>query len=92
MTTVGFGDITIVSVSERIFAILWMVVGIAFYSYAIGNMANLVESMDADTEVLNHKLAVLKEFKQRTQMPMVMFSKIKRHLENNQRSANSFQE
>ena len=43
-----------------------MVVGIAFYSYAIGNMANLVESMDADQEVLNHKLAVLKEFKQRT--------------------------
>lgn len=48
LTTVGFGDITIVSASERMFAIMWMVIGIAFYSYAIGNMANLVENMDAD--------------------------------------------
>ena len=83
LTTVGFGDVTIISESERIFAVIWMVVGIAFYSYAIGNMTNLVENMDADQESLNAKLAVLKEFKSRTQMPMAMFSKIKRHLENN---------
>jgi len=90
LTTVGFGDITIVSVEERIFAIMWMIIGIAFYSYAIGNMTNFIDNMDADREQLNQKLAVLKEFRSRTQMPINMYSKIKRHLENNQKSANSF--
>ncbi len=83
LTTVGFGDVTIISVSERIFAILWMIVGVAFYSYAIGNVTNLIANLDADSEELNSKLAVLKEFKQRNQMPLAMFSKIKRHLQNN---------
>jgi len=77
---VGFGDVSIISVSERIFAILWMIVGVAFYSYAIGNVTNLIANLDADSEELNNKLAVLKEFKVRNQMPLAMFSKIKRHL------------
>jgi len=92
LTTVGFGDITIKTVNERLFAICWMILGVAFYSYAIGNMTNMIASMDADREQLNQKLSVLKEFKQRTSMPIGMYSKIKRHLENNQRSANSFAE
>ena len=69
-----------------------MIIGVAFYSYAIGNMTNLIAAFDADREQLNEKLAVLKEFRIRTAMPLTMFSKIKRHLENNQKSANSFAE
>ena len=61
----GFGDVSIISVSERIFAILWMIVGVAFYSYAIGNVTNLIANLDADSEELNNKLVVLKEFKVR---------------------------
>ena len=70
LTTVGFGDITIKTVNERLFAILWMIIGVAFYSYAIGNMTNMVADMDADREQLNQKLSVLKEFKVRTSMPI----------------------
>lgn len=83
LTTVGFGDISPKNVSERIFAIIWMIIGVAFYSYAIGNMTNLIATMDASNEELQAKLSILKEFKQRTQMPNTMFWKVKRHLENN---------
>lgn len=54
LTTVGFGDITIISMSERLFAVTWMIIGIAFYSYAIGNMTTLIENLDADRETLNN--------------------------------------
>ena len=86
LTTVGFGDIGGKTVYERIFCICWMLAGIAFYSFAIGNMSNLVATMDKNTEELNRKVGVLKQFRIRTQMPMRLFNKIKRHLETNQSS------
>lgn len=90
LTTVGFGDITILTVNERLFAISWMIIGVAFYSYAIGNMTNITANMDADNEKLNEKLSVLKDLRLRTSMPVAMYNRIKRHIENNQRSNNSF--
>ena len=63
LTTVGFGDITIITEGERLFAISWMIIGTTFYSYAIGNMTNMIASLDADRETLNQKLSVLAEFK-----------------------------
>jgi hypothetical protein len=50
LTTVGFGDINAYTIGERIFAILWMIFGIGFYSFTIGNMTNLIESMDTANE------------------------------------------
>ena len=85
MTTVGFGDVTVGTTTERIFAIVWMIVGVAFYSYAIGNMTSMIASLDSMNEELTAKMQVLKEFKQRTNMQNKMFWKIKRHLENNQK-------
>lgn len=48
----GFGDINAKTSEERIFAIVWMIFGIAFYSYTIGNMTNLIASMDSSSEEL----------------------------------------
>ena len=92
LTTVGFGDINVGTMTERVFAILWMIVGVALYSYAIGNMTSMLTQLDSQNEDLNQKMSVLKEFKKRTQMPNSMFFKIKRHLENNQKQEHSFDE
>jgi voltage-gated potassium channel Kch len=37
LTTVGYGDVAALTLQERIIAIFWMVFGVAFYSYTIGN-------------------------------------------------------
>ena len=52
LTTVGFGDVSGVTSTERIFAICWMLLGVAMYSYAIGNMTNMIASMDSSNEEL----------------------------------------
>ena len=67
-----------------------MVFGIGFYSYAIGNMTNLIASMDSSNEELQKNLGILKEYRKRTGMPVRIFAKIKRHLENNSKAANNF--
>ena len=77
---------------RRILAIVWMVVGITFYSYTIGSMTNMVSSFDEASQELNAKLSILKEFKQRTSIHSSLYNKVKRHIQNNHKSANSFQE
>jgi hyperpolarization activated cyclic nucleotide-gated potassium channel 2 len=68
LTTVGFGDINGKTVNERIFAILWMLFGIGVYSILFGNMSNLLESMDAANKVYQEKIAILKEFRKRSNL------------------------
>lgn len=92
LTTVGFGDINGKTMEERIFAIGWMLVGIGFYSIMFGNMTNLLDSMDAANKSFQEKISVLKEFRKRTNINQRLFTKIKRHLETNQKSANNFQD
>ena len=73
LTTVGFGDINGRTKTERLYCVLWMLLGICFYSYAIGNMTNLIETMDQSNQALNEKLDVLKEMRNRTDMPNRIF-------------------
>lgn len=42
ITTVGFGDIPAVTVSEKIIAIGWMIVGVGFYSFTNGNLSSIM--------------------------------------------------
>ena len=47
VTTVGFGDIPAVTVSERVLALFWMIFGVGFYSFTVGNLTSIIASQDA---------------------------------------------
>ena len=68
------------------FAIAWMVIGVAFYSYAIGAMTSYIEALNRQKEELNHKMSVLKEYRIAQRMPLAMFTKVKRFLQTNYKS------
>jgi len=42
ITTVGFGDIPAVTIVEKIIAIMWMIAGVGFYSFTIGNLSSIM--------------------------------------------------
>ncbi len=46
ITTVGFGDIPAVTELELGLALIWMILGVAFYSYVIGNFSSMIASID----------------------------------------------
>jgi len=46
LCTVGYGDITAVTLEEKIMAILWMIGGFALYSYTIGNFQSIINEID----------------------------------------------
>lgn len=49
ITTVGFGDITASTRTEMILSLLWMIFGVGFYSFTVGNLSSLIASMDTKT-------------------------------------------
>jgi len=46
ITTVGFGDIGICTVNEYAIAIIWMIIGVNFYSYLVGNITYMIANLD----------------------------------------------
>lgn len=46
LTTVGYGDITPRSVYEKIAGLIWMIIGVGFYSFTIGNLASIFKQID----------------------------------------------
>jgi hypothetical protein len=53
LTTVGFGDINAVTVTEKVITIFWMIFGVGFYSFTIGNLSQIIASIDIRAEILN---------------------------------------
>jgi hypothetical protein len=46
LTTVGYGDITPKSAIEKVAGLIWMIIGVGFYSFTIGNLASIFNSID----------------------------------------------
>ncbi len=40
--TVGFGDVVPVNNMEKILNIIWITIGVGFYSYTIGTLSNIL--------------------------------------------------
>jgi hypothetical protein len=60
-----------------------MIVGIGFYSFTIGNLSSIFNSIDGKAAHLQQKLNVLSHFSRRTRLPEEIQNKIKRFIENN---------
>lgn len=53
ITTVGYGDISITTQTEKIFCIFAMLVGVISFSFASGSLASILQSVD--NENAKHK-------------------------------------
>lgn len=80
VTTVGFGDITPVSNAEKIFVIIWMAFGGAYYSFVISNLGEELENRENENS-LQSKLNTLKLFSNETGLPLHLVHKLKRYFQ-----------
>lgn len=81
LTTVGFGDIPPKTFLERIVSISWMIVGVGFYSFTIGNLSTILANMDKKSAVLKNKLTAFNNFAIKVKMPEFLRQKVQRFFE-----------
>lgn len=59
--TVGYGDISAVSSTERIYCILLMLLGVVSFSYTTGALSSMISTHDSKESILKEKLQTLNE-------------------------------
>jgi hypothetical protein len=59
MTTVGYGDISSITVAEKIWAIIVMIVSGFFFSFVVGRVAVVVARFDADQQAYDQQMEMV---------------------------------
>lgn len=65
----GFGDITAETTAERIFSIVWMILGVGMFSFAIGNVGSILSNIDKRESELREKINQFNEFTTKVKLP-----------------------
>ena len=79
----GYGDITAYQVDERVVTLLWMLTGVGFYSFTVGNLSSIIAAIDKRAAHLQTKLSAMSEFVRNSKLPQEIEVRIKRFIENN---------
>ena len=59
LTTVGYGDIGIVTSSEKILCIIQQLVGIITFSFLAGAITNMIQNFDSNLAANQEKVMIL---------------------------------
>lgn len=59
IATVGYGDIVAVNTFEKVLSIIWMMVGVFFYSFTIGTLTMVLGKIDTSEQQLKQKMDVI---------------------------------
>uniref|UniRef100_K3W9Y3 Cyclic nucleotide-binding domain-containing protein n=1 Tax=Globisporangium ultimum (strain ATCC 200006 / CBS 805.95 / DAOM BR144) TaxID=431595 RepID=K3W9Y3_GLOUD len=70
MTTVGYGDIHPCTTSERIFAIVAMIIGAWIFAYGITNVVAMVANLNAAEAMFHLKMDELNDYMEARQLPV----------------------
>eukprot|EP00347_Sterkiella_histriomuscorum_P012023 403370187 len=83
ITTLGYGDIPAVTEFEIALSLIWMGVGVAFYSFVVGNFTSILVGNVEIQATISMKIISLKELARKAQIPFELMVKIKSFIENN---------
>jgi len=82
MTTVGYGDITPTTDTERAYAILAMVIGGSFYGYVVGSISAIIANHDLNANAYYEKMDLIMAWLQHHQFPKSIRRRMCHYFEN----------
>ena len=79
-TTVGYGDISAYTESEKILAMIWMIMAVYFISFSIGSLSSMLSQNYTKHKIINNKLALADEYMKLNQLSISVLQKMKRSI------------
>ena len=83
LTTVGYGDFGAYSNTEVGVTIVWMFLGVVFYSFVVGSLTTIMTTDNKAKELLIKQLAALDQFKDEANLDVTVYDGIYNFLINN---------
>ena len=84
--TVGYGDITTITTLEMLLALFWMLFGVGFYSFIVGNYSSIISSNIQIQASIQMKIKSLAVLSSKANIPIELTKKIKKFILNNYES------
>ena len=76
-TTVGFGDINGVTVPERMFCLILMLVGAVAFSFAVSSLSSMLSALDTRSAQLRERLGTLNQIKRQYKLSFDMYRRLR---------------
>lgn len=79
--TVGYGDITAYSITEKVICIFLMLIGVIAFSFATGAISSIISNQDSAEANLREKLATLQNLQDEYEIDHELYNKIVKALQ-----------
>ncbi|TNV83436.1 hypothetical protein FGO68_gene1262 [Halteria grandinella] len=76
-TTVGFGDISGVTIAERIYCIALSLIGAVAFSFAISSLSSMLSALDTRTAQLRERMGTLNQIKRQYRLSFDLYRRLK---------------
>ena len=80
ITTVGFGDISGGTISEKMICIALMVIGVISFSFSTGTLSSILSNLDSSKAKLKQKLGMLVDMRDEYQLPPSLYDELRNAL------------
>lgn len=80
LSTVGYGDISASNVSEKVFCIIIMCVGVTAFAAATSTLTNLLQTYDMDNKEISEKVDILNRIKKEYFLPIKLYENVKKSI------------
>lgn len=81
MTTVGYGDILPTKNSERVWTILFQLVGGLTFGFIVGNVTSLIQNLDPAATMYKEKIEMIKAYLKDRNFPKDQYTRITNYFE-----------
>ena len=79
--TVGFGDVVPITLMEKIFNVIWIGVGVGFYSYIVGTLSTILRNMTKRKSIISSRFFFLNEINKEKNIDKKILEKFTIYLE-----------
>jgi Ion channel len=76
LVTVGYGDITAVSMPEKLMCIFLMILGVVSFSIMTGALSSIIASYDSREALLKEKISTLNQISHEYKIDIDLFNKL----------------
>src|SRR5690606_33419461 len=87
--SIGYGDIVSQNYYERLFNMLFMLIGVMFFSFAISSLASIFSRLDEKAIKLETKLKIITDIVNRYKIPKYLKDKLTKTVKHEVRKTNS---
>ena len=81
LTTVGFGDVTGYTETEKAYSIVVMAIGVTWYAFIVSSMSTIMGGFDTYNATMRNKITKLNCFMRDAKLPTELRRKLRGHLE-----------